>query len=105
MVKTFDQEKVNYEGIKLCLLELLELHDWDPLPGNAGVCMAVSKHIHGEFPSDDYFWVMDHAEEFGSPNGFVSDIGLMTPVRREFINFLLERISEEMAKEADDATN
>ena len=99
MVKTFDQEKVDYEGIKLCLLELLQLRDWDLIPGGHGVCMAVSKHTHGDFPSDDYFWVMDHAEEFGCPNGYVSDIGLMTPVRREFIQYLLERISEETANE------
>ena len=90
---------LDYTMIYNVLMNLLEIPDGNPLPSGSGVCLEVGKatkkrYTHGAPLTDEYAWVSDHAKNFCGL-AYVSDMGYMTPRRREFILYLLDRISKE----------
>lgn len=93
-------KSLKYRTIREVLHRLLEVQDGCWLPCGRGICLEVGKatrvHIPGTPITPEYAWVGDHAKKFCG-TAYVDDFGIMTPKRREFILYLLDRISEETA--------
>jgi len=85
---------IDKQQIRLTILELLKLNNYDPMPHGYGVCYEL---YDGKYDIKyNYNWCLEKATIFGTESGgFVSEIGYMNPKRREFCHYLLDCLDKE----------
>lgn len=84
---------IDYAKIREVLDRLLQIPDGGVLPEGGGVCLELKTATTCWVT---YEWANDHAYAFTKHRDrYVDFPGIMTPTRREFINFLIARLPDE----------